>query len=92
MPNIKTLNSDDPNYEIAKDTSKSKTKINYKELAGRIIEGDKDSILQIEVESRAFYTHIKRGLLKRNLVFNKDYEMAYRTIGTNKYIFITKKG
>ena len=96
MTDIKTLDPSDKNYTLAKNSNKSKPRIDYAELAKAIGRGERDELLQLEVESRDFYGHIKKGLSKRRVYFEVDYSMSFRTVDvegeSKKYIFITIKG
>lgn len=92
MADIQKLSPNDPNYEMAKDTKKFKTQINYKELATLIMNSKSGEIIQVKVPRKSFYTSIKNGLAKRKLVFGEDYDMSYRTQEEENFVFITVKG
>lgn len=88
--NIEKLTPDHPDYNQAKEITKSKTTkpvINYKALAREITSSPEGTIIKVEAP-KGSYSNIKVGLQKRKVDFDLHYTMTYK----DEVFYLTVKG
>lgn len=89
MKQFTKVTPESEHYKHTRQLHKNKPIIDYKNLANQITDAENGEVFEIEVRDRGLYSNIKRALLKRRLVYGVDYDLAYRTIGEKKIIFVT---